>query len=251
MKQENKTIVATSIIAGVVLIVALSFLFVFQPKASSTTDSITVQGISSVKATPDLLSVYFNIETKGKTSAEASSANAEILGNLTKALIAQGFDEEEIKTENFNVYPNTYWENDKMKEDGFKATHSVIVELSLTEFDKASEVIDAGVEAGAGVSYINFELTQEAQNKYKAEALKLAAQDAKVKAESIAIGFDKQVGKLVSVAVNEFGYYPWNVYSTGGASRMEDAAMAKEVAMNIQPTEQDISASISAVYRMR
>jgi uncharacterized protein YggE len=234
-----------------VLIVALSFLFVFQPKTSTTTDSITVQGISSVKATPDLLSVHFNIETKGKTSAEASSANAEILNNLTEALIAQGFEKEEIKTENFNVYPNTYWENDRMKEDGFKASHSVIVELSLEEFDKASEVIDAGVEAGAGVSYINFELTQEAQNKYKAEAFKLAAQDAKVKAESIAIGFDKQVGKLISVSVNDFGYYPWNVYSTAGAGIREDAVMAKEVAMNIQPTEQEISASVSAVYRMR
>jgi len=250
MKQENKTIVVTSIIAGVILIVAFAFLFVFQPN-TSTTNSISVQGISKIKATPDLLSVYFNIETKGETSAEASTANAEILEKLTTALIAEGFEKEDIKTENFNVYPNTYWENDRMKEDGFKATHSVIVELPLEDFDKASEVIDAGINAGAGVSYINFELTQEAQNEYKAEALKLAAEDARVKAESIAIGFDKQVGRLISVSVNEFGYYPWNVYNTASAGYAEDSMMVKEVARNIQPTEQDISASVNAVYKMR
>jgi uncharacterized protein YggE len=251
MKQENKTIVVTSIIAGVVLIVALAFLLVFQPKAGNTTNSITVQGISSIKATPDLLSVYFNIETKAETSAEATSANAKILENFTNALIAQGFEKEDIKTENFNVYPNTYWENDRMKDDGYKATHSLIIQLEKEEFDKVSEVIDAGVEAGAGVSYINFELTQESQNTYKAQALKLAATDAKIKAESIAEGFDKKVGSLISVSVNDFGYYPWNVYSTSARGYAEDAAMAKEVAMNIQPTEQEISASISAVYKMR
>lgn len=251
MKQENKTIVTTSIIAGVILIVALSFLFVFQPRASSTSESITVQGISNIKATPDLLSVHFNVETEGETSSEASEANSKILEKLTEALIAEGFEKEDIKTENFNVYPNTYWENDKMKEDGFKASHSVLIELSLEQFDKASEVIDAGVNAGAGVSYINFELTQKSQNEYKAQALKLAAEDAKIKAESIAEGFEKSVGKLISVSVNDFGYYPWNVYSTASAGYAEDAIAVKQFARNLEPTEQDISASVSAVYKMK
>ena len=250
MKQENKAIVITSIISAVVLIVALAFLFSFQSNDTSK-DRVSVQGNAVIKATPDLISVYFNIETKGATSAEASSANSEILSKLTNALIQEGFVKEDLKTESFNVYPNTYWENGKQKEDGFKATHSLRLELSAEKFDKVSEVIDAGVNSGAGISYINFELTQAAQNDYKAQALKLAASDAKVKAEAVASGFGKHIGSLVSVSVNDFGYYPWNVYSTASGSYAEDVAAVKEVARNIQPTDKEISATISATYKMR
>ncbi len=251
MKSENKTIVITSIISGVILVVALAFLFTFQPKSTINEDSITVQGISSVKALPNVISIYFNIETKGETSAEATKQNNEILENFTKAVIAQGFAEEDIKTENFNVYPNTYWEKDRMKEDGYKAVHSLKIELTYEELDKVNELIDAGVTSEVGVSYINFELSQKAQNEYKAQALELAAQDAKIKADAIANGFDKQVGKLVSVQVSDFGYYPWNLYSSSARGYAEDAVMAKQVVANIQPSEQEVTASISATYKMR
>lgn len=251
MKNENKTIVITSIISGVILVVALAFLLTFQPRSSINEDSITVQGISSVKALPDVISIHFSIETKGETSAEATQQNNEILENFTKAVIAEGFAKEDIKTENFNVYPNTYWENGRMKEDGYKAVHSLKIELSYEELNKVNELIDAGVKAKVGVSYINFELSQAAQNKYKAQALELAAQDAKIKAESIAKGFNKQVGKLISAQVNEFGYNPWNLYTSSAGGYAEDAVRAKEVVANIQPSEEEISASVSATYKMR
>ena len=124
-------------------------------------------------------------------------------------------------------------------------------ELTYEEIDKLSSAIDSGVEAGAGISYINFELSQESQNKYKAEALKQASEDAMIKADSIASGFNKKAGKLLSVQTSDFGYYPWNVYSSGGVSYREDALMAKEVAMNIQPSEQDVTATITATFKLR
>jgi len=252
MKGENKSIIITSIICGVILLVALAFLFTSQTNKTIENDSITVQGVSIVNVIPDLISVYFTIDTKGDTSKEANDLNTGILDNFTKSLIANGYDESIIKTENFNIYPNTYWENNKMKEDGFKATRSLKVELNSTEFDKISNIIDLGVNAGAGISYINFELSPEAQNKYKAKALELAAQDAKVKAESVASGFGKSLGKLVSAQVNDFNYYPFRVYSTSASGTgIEDTASAKEAVASITPSDQDVTASISATYKMR
>jgi uncharacterized protein YggE len=122
--------------------------------------------------------------------------------------------------------------------------------VNSEETEKLGGIVDAGVDSGAGISYINFELSQESQNKYKAEAMKMAAQDAKVKAESVASGFDKKVGKLVSVGVNEFGYYPWNVYSASGLSIREDSAVAKETVSNIQPGEREVTARVTAVYKI-
>jgi uncharacterized protein YggE len=120
--------------------------------------------------------------------------------------------------------------------------------------NKVSKVVDAAVKAEAGISYINFELSPESQNDYKAQALKQASEDAMIKAESIASGFDKEVGRLLSVQTSDFGYYPWNVYaarSAGGMYMEEDAVMAKQVATTIQPGEEEIYASISATFQIK
>ena len=256
MKKENSAIVITCIIAAVVLIIAIMFLSRSGSIIPSSGKTVTVQGNSNIKVMPDLVTVYFNIETKGNTSAVATKANNDIYDDLIEEIIIAGFEEDDVKTESFNVYPETYWDPDtgKSKSEGYIANHYLRVELSSDKMDEVSSVIDAGVKAGAGISYINFELTQESQNEYKAQALKEASEDAMIKADAIASGVDKKVGELVSIQTSDFGYYPWNVYTAsaaGGAYREEDAIMAKEAATSIQPGEQDISASITATFKLK
>ncbi len=251
---KNNAIAITSIIAGVVLIIAILALVVFNPVQSSG-KTVTQTGTSNIKVMPDLVTVYFNIETKGNTSSEATKANNEIYEDLIEEIIMAGFDKEDVKTQSFNVYPYTYWDEKerKSKTEGYTANHYLWVELSSEEMDEVSSVIDAGVEAGAGISYINFELTEESQKEYKTQALKQASEDAKIKSEAIASGFGKELGELISVQTGDFGYYPWNVYtaSSGMAYREEDVAMAKEAAINIQPGEQEVSASITATFKLK
>ena len=252
MKKENSAIVITCIIAVVVLVIAIFAISRFGTGNPASGKSVTVEGVSTIKALPDVISVYFSIETNGSTSAEAKDANTKIYDDLVEQITIAGFNESDLKTESFNVYPNTYWDGQKQKTDGFIATHSLKLELSSNESDKLSPAIDAGVTAGAGISYINFELSQAAQNDYKAQALKLASQDATVKADAIASGFGKKAGKLLSVQVNSFNYYPWNVYTANDASGRAptDITLAKETATNINPSEQDVTASITATFRL-
>ena len=86
------------------------------------------------------------------------------------------------------------------------------------------------------------------QNEYKAQALKEASEDAKIKAEAIASGLGKTVGKLVSVSSNEFNYQPWPLYNSMAGSTAADAKVATT---NIQPGQQDVSASVTVVYALR
>src|SRR3989339_650197 len=188
---KNTAVQITIIISVVVLIIAFSTLYIFNSAVNPEKNSINVQGLATVKAMPDVISVYFNIETTGNTSEEAEDA------------------------------------------------------------DKLGSIIDAGANAGAGISYINFELSQKLQNQYKAEAMKLAAEDARIKAEAVAEGFNKEVGDLISTSVNDFGYYPWNVYSTRGMGVAEDYALAKVEATNIQPGEKEVTASVSATFELK
>jgi uncharacterized protein YggE len=250
MKKDNQAIIITSIISGVVLLIALIAMTSFGPVSPS--NKITVEGVASIDATPDLMTTYFRIETQGETSVEAKDANNEILNKLVNELSKLGFERSELQTQSFNIYPNYEWTNGKQTQNGYKATHSLKLELSSDGFDKISEVIDAGANSEAGIDYINFELTQELQNKYKAEALELASKDAQTKADAVASGFGKRTGKLISVQVSEFGYYPWNVYTSRdeGVGYAENAVLAKQAVAEISPSEQEISARVSATFKI-
>jgi len=245
----EKSITITLIIVAGVIISALIMSNSFGGMFQGQDNVISAQGVSTIKATPNIVTVYFNIETKAKTSENATKLNSDIVEKLKASLIAQGFDEKKIQTQGFSVYPNYEWIGGKQVDKGFIATHSLKLEMSADESEKIGQAIDAGVSAGAGISYINFELTQDKQNEYKAEAMKLAAQDAKIKAQATASGLDQKIGDLVSVQVDNFGYYPWNVYA--GSGMAEDAMYAKAETTSITPSEQEITASVTAVFKLK
>lgn len=240
-KISNSVKITLIIVVGVLLLGLLSFNFFRE----NTT--LNVNGNSVVKAVPNLVVIYFNIETKASTSQEAKDNNAEIVNELTNNLVNLGFEKKNIVTENYNINENCEWKSSGKICNGYVATHSIKIEMPA-ESDKAGQVIDAGVNAGATISYINFELSQEMQNQYKSQAINLAAQDAKIKAESLASGLGKEVGDLISVSVDNFYYSPWRLYESAGVA---DSDVAKESVTNIQPGEREISASVNAVFKLK
>jgi uncharacterized protein YggE len=245
-KLDKSVQITLIIVVGIVILAILGY--VIFSSIISPSNKISVNGYSEIEAFPDLVGIYFNIETKGSTSEEATKENSKIVEELKDSLIMKGFDREDIKTQNFNVYPDYDWVSGKRINKGYKAVHSLKLELSTEDTSKIGLVINAGVEAGAGISYINFELTQEKQNEYKAEAIKQASEDARIKAEAMAQGLGQKLGNLVSVSDSGFDYYPWRVY---GAIEEADVAVAKEATTDIQPDEQKITARVSAVFKLK
>jgi uncharacterized protein YggE len=258
MKKENNAIVITLIIASTIIILGLLVMFVFVPMFSTTSNTISVQGTSTIQATPDLVAVYFDIQTNGTTSSEANDADNVIYNNLTSALLAMGFNSSQIGTASLSIYPNIVYDNfGNATNEGYIASQTVKLELPANDTNRLTSAIDAGANAGAGISSIDFELSPALQDQYKSQALTLASEDAKTKADAVASGLSKSVGKLVSVSVDEFDYAPWVVYngaesSSGGAvaGPMVSSAAAQTAIMNIAPTTQDVSASVTVVYRI-
>jgi hypothetical protein len=240
----DKSIIITIIVVVAILLGTNMILNSLNPGQNT----VTVNGVSTIKVVPDLVTVNFQIETNGSTSEIARDANLKIFEEFKNSMIKLGYSREDLKTASYNIYQDYDWSSGKRKDLGYKATHIVTVEILANDTEKIGNVIDAGVNAGAGISYINYELTSESQNNYKAQAMELAAKDALVKANSVAQGFDKKVGKLVSTSVSNYGYSPWLAYSGSGLKM--DSAEVSVATSNIQPTEQEISASVTAVYKL-
>ncbi len=246
-KGSSDSIKITWIIVGAIVILSIIALVVFLSLRPGTT--INTNGVSQVKATPDIVSIYFNIQTNGSDAAQVKDENAEIVDEVTTGLLEIGITQEEITTENFNIYPDYDWSSGKQTLKGYRATHTMVVELPSNKIDQAGSVIDVGVDNGALISYINFELSLAKQNEYKALALKQATEDARIKADSIAQGLGKKVGAVVSIQDTGFYYNPWPIYRND-AMTLGSAEAKSAVSTNINPGQQDINAQVNVVFKL-
>lgn len=247
MVKLQKSVQITIIIA--LAAVVLTVIGVIYFSSISTANTIQVNGQATAKVAPDLITVYFNVDTSGTTSKLAEDANSAIVSKLKDNVVALGFKENDLTTESYNIYPEYDYSNGQ-KLTGYRATHSLKIQVSSEQKDKVSSLIDAGTNAGAGISYINFELSPALQQSAKTQAIKDASDDAKVKAEALAIGFNKNLGRLVSVSLDNFNYYPWPIYASSSTGS-SGAAEAKRAVTDITPSNQEVSASVTVVYKLR
>lgn len=237
-KMERSTLI--TIIVAVAAIVLIGIF------TQSTGPTISANGQGTVKIAPDQARIYLNIVSNSNSADSAKSQNDKILSDLKSAIISKGFDESIIKVDSFSLYPQYEWVNGRMIEKGFTASHSVSIVLGESEFDKVGIVLDAATQSGVKISSVGFELTEAKRSEAKAEAIKLAADDAKTKAKAVAQGFDKRLGRLVSTEMVDYGYMPFIAYSEGYASDKE----FRDSFTSFNPSEQDVTANVVAKFRI-
>lgn len=246
----EKSVKVASIIAGsVVLIALLVYSVVLQVIPSNT---VSVNGQAQLDVVPDVFVVNFDIQKKSSSASDAKDAVDLIYQDLKSSLMNLGIEESEIQTSSISVNPDYNWISGVRKQDGYLANHYVRVELSIEDRDLIGKIIDVGVETGSLISNINFELSEDLQREKKSEVIVLATQDAKLKAESMVEGLDKNLGRIISVSDSSFGYSPWPVF---GAAREVDVAeagiLAKEAVSEIAPSEQIVYGNVRIVYKIK
>lgn len=237
----------TLIIAATLLIITFSGVYAFFQMAP--TNTVSSNGYAEISVDPDIIGIHFNVETNGSTAKEAKDENSEIVEEVITALIKKGLERDDIETQNFNVYQDYIWNKDGREDNGFRATHTIRIEVSADKSDKIGEFIDAGVDKGALVSYVSFELSPELQNEYKSDALSEAAKDAKQKAEAIAKGLGKRIGRIVSTSSSDFNYSPWMAYESKDIA-MDAGSEVQRAVTDIQPGEKQITARVSVTYKI-
>lgn len=224
----------TSILIAIIIIVVGLLLY----SNLKDTQTVEVIGNSQITVPPDQVLVYLQIQTKANTAEEAKNKNSEITNNVVSSLKTLGLTPE---TENYNIYPEYDYSRNKIT--GYTATN--YIKVKTDDFNIVGKIIDSSVDAGALINYINFELSTEKSNEIKKDALAEASKDAKSKAEAIAQGLDKKLGSLVSISSSDYNYIPYPLFREGSS---EDA---KAVAVDIQPRNLDVTATVKAVYKIR
>ena len=244
MKAKNTLIIAGTLIV-LALITAITLSYSLNPSENPT---LTSQGTSTIEVTPDIISTNLYIKINKPTAQEAQEEVREIQEDLLYELYKLGIEKEDIELTNYNVYPEYQWINGNRIPKGFTANQNIIV--SVTNLNKVLQIVDKGIETGALVSYINFELSPELKSQYKQQALKEAGQNAQAKAQATAEGLNKKLGELVSVQSQDFNYVPYRYFDSAEITGAT-AEKAIEFAANISPRELEVSANLIVEYELR
>ena len=168
--------------------------FLHAEAAEAEKNAVAVHGRGELSVLPDRASIRIGVNTLGATAEKAVRENAAAAEKIRQALLDSGVRSENIRTVNYNVYPQ-YDRNQKI--ESYAASYDLAVETN--DIAKLSTVLDTCVRSGANnINSIQFSLKDE--KKYKQEALALAVKDAREKAAVIARALGKQLGSALSVA---------------------------------------------------
>lgn len=266
MELEYKKTISKALIAFIVvlsLFFAVKFLSEIRSYAnrdSQNVNVITLSGHGEVQAVPDIATISFSIRSEGKTVKEAQDLVAVTEKKALDFLRENKIADKDIKTTNSSFYPKYEYKyekslvpcneygcpphNGKNVIIGYEASENITVKVRNT--DDAGLIIQ-GLGA-IGVSDLNGpNFTIDDEDGLKAQARKLAIEEAKMKAEVLAKDLGIKLGRIASF--NESGsYYPVPMYAKMESS---DAMMASGAPAELPKGENTISSDVSITYEIR
>lgn len=159
--------------------------------------TIRVTGEASVTSRPDRVEVDLGVMTRAGTAQQAATENARVAQNVLAAVRRVLGPRATIETVSFGLQPDYQFpQNGEPKIVGYTATN--VFRVTQDDVTNVGTVIDAATRAGANqIERIRFTLKDESAA--KANALRLAALEARTKANSLANALGLQVVRIRSV----------------------------------------------------
>jgi uncharacterized protein YggE len=161
--------------------------------------SITVVGQGEVQAKADLAQVSVGVVTEAKTASEALAQNNAAMRRLLDALRARGVEPRDVQTTSFSVFPQ--YEHDGETRQiprivGYQVQDQV--QVKVRQLDRLGQVLDDLVQGGANLIHgIGFSVAEP--RRLLDQARKLAVEDARRKAELLALAAGSRLGPPLEI----------------------------------------------------
>jgi hypothetical protein len=165
--------------------------------------AITVIGEGKVSLKPDLAMINVGAEARANTVSEAKAEVDAQMAAIAAALEEAGVDEKDIQTSHYSIYyeqePMPVMSEGSALENRGGYRVSNMVQVTVRDVDKAGDVLDAVVQAGANqVSGVNFTVSDEST--WQSEARAKAMADARSRAQELADLAQVELGQVLSVS---------------------------------------------------
>jgi uncharacterized protein YggE len=182
---------------------------------------ITVVGVGRVSLVPDIAKINIGVETRASTVSEAKATVDKQMESISATLTGLGVTEKDVQTSYYSIYyeqepyqPSAR-EGETAAEPKGAYRVSSMLEVTVRDVEKAGEVLDAVVAAGANqVQGVNFTVSDD--EKWQSEAREKAVANARVRAEEFATLAGVSLGEVLSVSEVIGGAVPYVAYADRG-----------------------------------
>ena len=210
------------------------------PAVGANSRQVTVVGTGEVRGAPDTLTADVGVEVVAPDVTAAMNQASERQQAVIDQLAARGIDAKDISTTTVTLQPQ-YGENSLVT--GYRAGNSISV--TLRELDAASETLATIVTAGGNATRINsVSYSIDDDSTLVSDARARAFNDARSRAEQYAGLSGLSLGNVLSISEAPGGSVPLPRVP------MAEGAMAAAVPVPLQPGEQTVSFSVTAVWEL-
>lgn len=208
--------------------------------------SIDVKGIGEIYRKPDKVIISFQKISRSKNYEEALNNLNTVINEVVKGLKKLGVDEDSIKTSNFQIIAENKYDQD-LKENiflNYKAEHTIQIEIN-NDNEEINKVLNFLGENRFSAN-INIEFKISDIEGVKEEALILAIEDAKRKAEIIANSLNLKI-----ISVNEVNYNTEKVEMNKREYDNILLAKSNNIDFNIMPKDIKIEEFVIVVFSIK
>lgn len=205
--------------------------------------TVTVSGSGTVTAKNDMATVTLSVRTASPEAKTAACDNAAVMTAVRSAVLASGVTADNIETMGYNLYPNNqYDDKGRVKSTVYEADNRM--KIVLHNLENTGKVMDAAINAGANhIDGVTFSVRNERE--YKEEALRLAAADAKRKAEILAKALERSVVNIVSVDETRTEIMPRYMMSMKAADSLGESAVTP-----VDAGKADVESTVTIVFEI-
>lgn len=215
--------------------------------ANSERNVISVNSSETITVVPDIAEIVYAVRTEAKDAASCQQKNTEDVAKVIELLKGLGVEETSIQTSDYYMYPIYNYSGNTQRITGYEASTSLTVsKLPIDSLDTIlAQSVQTGINNIQSITYMSSKYDEGYSN-----ALKLAMESARAKAEALAEAGGCSLGSVVGVRENSNyseARYTDNALSSKMRS-MESLAAGAEDGSSIMPGEVVVEVNITVEY---
>ena len=217
------------IIALLFVMTAVFTFFCCGGASAAERDSISVNGHAGAEVSPDMATLYGNLEKRAATAETARENLAKEMAAFKRVLLGQMISGQDVQTVHYSLQPEFSYEKNKRRLTGYVARADYKVKVK--DLEKLSAVIDKSIGCNFTVDRVEFGLNN--RSLFENSLLEEAVANARNKAAVVARAGGRTLGHLIHASLG----------TVSGATRTVNRnMMAKAAGMDAAeaaPTELD------------
>ena len=228
------------------MIAAMLALVLMLGCAAFAEGELHVTGTGTVYMEADRVSVQMGVRFSGEDVALLQQQANETVRKICESLEAAGLDKKDISTANIYLYPQYDYSGDVERIVGYTINNSLSVVTA--DIENIGAYIDIAFAAGANTfDSISFSVKDDADA--RKQALELAVQNAREKAEVIAMAAGKQLGEIEQISEGSQQDYYYSSNDGMNVAYAKESA-AEGAATTVRAAQVSVSAKVEISYEL-